>query len=202
MIGLTGVSNSLPPQLPGILRFLGIAAAGLLLGNLTGRILRLQRRLDTWGGSLSRRLPGSEEASPGLAGALSAGVLLALNPLLIPAAIQDGLAHRWLGLALKAALDAVALHAWSRSLSPHFRSWSLSLMMLAPPLLWQACWTVGASALVDRLQSQGLIDPLMMATSLLILCCVPAIAGVRRASLANLLPTLGWIPALDFWIRA
>ena len=107
------------------------------------RILGLQRGLDAWGRNLSRHLPSPTGKPAGVPGALSIGVLLALNPLLIPSAVQDGLEHRWFGLALKAALDAVALHAWIRSLSPI--RWSLSLLMLAVVLLWQACWTAGAA---------------------------------------------------------
>jgi uncharacterized membrane protein YqgA involved in biofilm formation len=199
-IGLAGIGHSLPHQITGILRSLGIAAVGLVLGNLTGRLLGLQRRLDVWGKSFSHGPSGSVSDGPGFTGARSAGVLLALNPLLIPAAIQDGLAQRWWGLALKSALDAAALYAWARSLSP--RSWNLSLLMLAPPLCWQAVWTAGAAALAGTLHSRGLIDPLMMASSLLILCCTPAIAGVRRAALADLLPTLLWIPFLESSLRS
>lgn len=68
-------------------------------------------------------------------------------------------------------------------------------------LLWQTCWTAGAAALASWLQAQGVSDALMTACSLLILCSAPAIAGVRRAALANLLPALVWIPALAFWLR-
>jgi uncharacterized membrane protein YqgA involved in biofilm formation len=46
------------------------------------------------------------------------------------------------------------------------------------------------------------LKALMTACSLLILCSAPAIAGVRRAALANLLPTLVWIPVLTHWLRA
>ncbi len=199
-IGLSGIGQCLPQQIPGILRILGIAAVGLVLGNLTGRILGLQRRLDGWGRSLSKHLPGPAGAAFGTAGALSAGALLALNPLLIPSAIQDGLAQRWFGLALKAALDATVLHAWGRSLPP--RAWSLSLLLLATPLIWQAGWTLGATALAGWLHSHGLAQPLMMASSLLILCSAPSIAGLRRAALADLLPSLVWIPFLESSLRS
>ena len=168
-------------------------------GNLTGRILGLQRVLDAWGRTLSSHLPSPNGKPTDVPGALSIGALLALNPLLIPAAVQDGLEHRWVGLALKSVLDAVALYAWVRSLSPI--RWSLSLLMLGVILVWQACWTAGAAALASWLQAQGVSDALMTACSLLILCSAPAIAGVRRAALANLLPTLVWIPALTFWFR-
>ena len=199
LIGATGIAHTLPTSISGAFRSLGLALVGLLLGNLTGRILGLQRGLDTWGRNLSHHLPGPTGKPAGVPGALSIGVLLALNPLLIPSAVQDGLEHRWFGLALKAALDAVALHAWIRSLSPI--RWSLSLLMLAVVLLWQACWTAGAAALAGWLQTRGVSEALMTACSLLILCSAPAIAGVRRAALANLLPTLVWIPVLTHWLR-
>lgn len=199
LIGGTGIVHTLPTPMSGAMQYLSMALVGLLLGNLTGRILGLQRGLDAWGRNLSSHLPVPTGKPTDVRGALSIGALLALNPLLIPSAVQDGLEHRWVGLALKAALDAVALHAWIRSLSPI--PWSLSLLMLAVVLLWQTCWTAGAAALAGWLQAQGIADALMTASSLLILCSAPAIAGVRRAALANLLPTLVWIPALTFWLR-
>ena len=199
LIGATGIANAFPTEMSGAIRYLGIALVGLVLGNLTGRILGLQRGLDAWGRNLSRHLPSPTGKPAGVPGALSIGALLALNPLLIPSAIQDGLEHRWFGLALKAALDAVALQAWIRSLSPI--RWSLSLLMLAVVLLWQTCWTAGAAALAGWLQTRGVSEALMTACSLLILCSAPAIAGVRRAALANLLPTLVWIPVLTHWLR-
>lgn len=199
LIGGTGILHTLPTPMSGAIRYLGIALVGLVLGNLTGRILGLQRVLDAWGRTLSSHLPSPHGKPTDVPGALSIGALLALNPLLIPAAVQDGLEHRWVGLALKAALDAVALYAWVRSLSPI--RWSLSLLMLGVVLVWQACWTAGAAASASWLQAQGVSNGLMTACSLLILCSTPAIAGVRRAALANLLPTLVWIPALTFWLR-
>lgn len=199
LIGGTGIIHALPSSLSGAIRYLGIALVGLVLGNLTGRILGLQRGLDAWGRNLSVHLPKPTGKPADVPGALSIGALLAFNPLLIPAAVQDGLEHRWVGLALKSVLDAIALHAWVRSLSPI--RWSLSLLMLGVILLWQTCWTAGAAALASWLQAQGVSDALMTACSLLILCSAPAIAGVRRAALANLLPALVWIPALAFWLR-
>ena len=200
LIGGTGIAHTLPHSISGAIRFLGIAVVGLLLGNLTGRILGLQRRLDLWGRALSSHLPTPSGKPIRFSGALAMGGLLALNPLLIPAAIQDGLEHRWIGLALKSALDAIAVHAWVRSLSPI--RWSLSLAMLGVILLWQSAWTVGSASAADWLQSQGISDSVMLASSLLILCSAPAIAGIRRAALANLLPTLVWIPLLNFWLRS
>lgn len=200
LIGGTGIAHTLPHSISGAIRFLGIAVVGLLLGNLTGRILGLQRRLDLWGRALSGHLPTPSEKPTRFSGALAMGVLLALNPLLIPAAIQDGLEHRWIGLALKSALDAIALHAWVRSLSPI--RWSLSLVVLGVILLWQSAWTVGSASAADWLHSPGISNSVMLASSLLILCSAPAVAGIRRAALANLLPTLVWIPLLNFWLRS
>ena len=198
-IGGSGIAHTLPASVSGMARSLGLAAAGLLLGNLSGRILGLQRRLDAGGRSLSRHLPNQAGTPGGVRGVLSIGVLLALNPVLIPAAIEDGLEHRWMGLALKSALDAAALGAWTRSLSP--RRWSLTLLpALGVVLLWQTCWTAAAMASARWLQGKGIADAVMMASSLLILCSAPAIAGIRRAALADLLPTLFWIPTLALWL--
>lgn len=199
LIGGSGIAHTLPHSISGSIRFLGVAVVGLLLGHLSGKMLGLQRRLDLRGRTLSSQLPTPSGPPPRLSGALAMGALLALNPLLIPAAIQDGLDHRWFGLALKSALDALAIHAWFRSLSPV--RWSLPLAVLGVILFWQSVWTVGAASAANWLHSWGIFDAVMLASSLLILCSAPAIAGIRRAALANLLPTLIWIPLLTFLLR-
>lgn len=56
------------------------------------------------GRNLSGHLPKPTGKPADVPGALSIGALLAFNPLLIPAAVQDGLEHRWVGLALKSVL--------------------------------------------------------------------------------------------------
>lgn len=196
-IGGGGIARAMPHKASGAFQWLVVALVGLVLGNATGRALGLQRRLDAWARSLSLRPRQGAEVDATIARDTSTlGLLLALNPLLIPASIQEGLEGRWLGLALKSALDGAALWSWNWSLSPgHI------VRLLGPVVLWQAIWTAGPAAATGWLRFHGLSDPLMLASNLLILCSAPALAGIPRTPQANLLPTLLWIPILALGLR-
>ena len=207
LVGGSGLLRALaqgPVHVTGGLRLLGLALAGLILGNLTGRALGLQRRLDAWGRSLARPTVTPGPSTDSRRADFCLGVLLALNPLVIPASIQDALEGRWTGLALKSALDAATLLSWaagplegaSSGLSP-----AGVARLVGPVAVWQAAWTGAAAAAAGALATRGLSTPLMLATDLLILCSAPAIAGIRGTPQANLLPTLLWMPILHGWMR-
>ena len=207
MIGGMGLLRDLAPgraTLPGTLRLAAVALVGLILGNLTGRALGLQRRLDTWGRSFARPGGKLDATVDGRQGDFSLGVFMALNPLLIPATIHEGLGGRWTGLALKAVLDAAALAAWAAAhhAGPAGRSLPLGRIarVFGPVMLWQATWATGTWATGPWLVRHGLSGPLMLAGDLLILCSAPAVAGFRGTPQANLLPTLLWIPILGRWL--
>ena len=203
-IGGGGIARTMPHKASGAFQWLVVALVGLVLGNATGRALGLQRRLDAWARSLSLRPRQGTEVHATIARDTSTlGLLLALNPLLIPASVQEGLEGRWLGLALKSVLDGAALWSWHGSLSPGNRSLSPGRIarLLGPAVLWQAIWTAGPAAATGWLRSHGLSDPLMLASNLLILCSAPALAGIPRTPQANLLPTLLWIPILALGLR-
>lgn len=203
VIGGSGIARAMPHKASGAFQWLAVAFLGLILGNLTGRILGLQRRLDTWARSLSLGPRQGAEVDTTIRDTSTLGLLLALSPLLIPASIQEGLEGRWLGLALKSVLDGAALWSWHGSLSPGNRSLSPGRIarLLGPAVVWQAIWTAGPAAAAGWLRFHGLSDPLMLASNLLILCCTPALAGIPRTPQANLLPTLLWIPILAPWLR-
>ncbi len=199
-LGGSGVVRALPSPGEGTLRCLGIAGAGLVLGNLTGRALGLQRRLDAWGKGLATPHPQDSANAPETRNALSLGLLMALNPLLIPASIQEGLEGRWQGLALKSLLDGAALLSWCRSLATG-PSPGLFARVAAPVAVWQALWTAGAAAAAGGFLAGKSAAPLMLATDLLLLCSAPTLAGIRKVPQANLLPTLLWVPLLTVWLR-
>jgi len=199
-LGGSGLARALPSPGDGILRSLVVIGSGLVLGNLTGRVLGLQQRLDAWGKVLTTRRRQDSAAAAETRNALSLGVLIALNPLVIPAAIQEGLDGRWHGLALKSVLDGAALLTWCRGLASG-PSPGLVARVVAPVAVWQASWTAGAAAAAaGGFMAGGSTAPLMLATDLLVLCSAPTLAGLRKVPQANLLPTLLWIPLLTAWL--
>jgi len=189
--GAVGILAVLEGPAAGLFRILAIAFASLLLGNITGRLLKLQGHLQTLGLRLTPLLPRPNGSVHGTVRWASLGVMLALNPLAVPAAVQDGLEHRWLGLAVKSILDAVSIAAYGRTLT-----WTGGGIVLLVIAGWQSVWSVGALACTGWLAAHGLRDPVLAEAGLLLVCAVPAIAGMRRANLADLTPGLFWAAAL------
>lgn len=204
LLGGWGILAGAPPELQGRLRLGTVLLLGLVLGNLTGRWLGLQKRLDAWARSARRPpTPAGPRGDP-RDWDLSLGVLLALNPLLIPASIQEGLGGLWPALALKSVLDAAGLQAWAAAAgtTPQGLSPGRIARVTGPVVLWQAAWTISASTLAGWLTLHGASAPLLRAADLLLLCSAPAIAGIRGTPQANLVPTLLWVPILSRWLGA
>lgn len=177
---------------------LGIVAVALMIGHLTGRGLGLQRRLAAWGGSQAVRIPRVSPETGTVDGSwIALGILLALNPLAIPGALADGLLATPWALAIKAVLDVIAIAAYGRR-APAAGIVTLALIQG----LWQGLWTGLAFALKASPLPPACLDALVSQTGLLIICTVPAVAGLRKANLADLLPSLIWGPVLTWlWSR-
>jgi uncharacterized membrane protein YqgA involved in biofilm formation len=189
---------------PQALRLLALTFVSLILGNLIGQALGLQRRLTAWGTSLTPRLPRLDEApadrqtAPAGSSArawIALGILLALNPITIPSSVLDGLDNRILGLALKTVLDLLALASFGRRLPIVGGLWVLGVQFA-----WQSLWSGGGLALAPLLQRAGIADAVSMEAGILLVCAVPALAGIRKARLADLLPSLPTAALLAlFW---
>jgi uncharacterized membrane protein YqgA involved in biofilm formation len=170
----------------------GVGILSLILGNLTGRILRLQTAITAW----SRRLAPHLQSGRSDGRAMMAwAVVLGLNPLAIPGALLDGAAGRWGVLAIKAVMDLAAV----RGLDPGLRarSWLLALQIGA----WQGLWVGGAHSVVPWLKGRMLDDSVLMASGWLVIIAAVPIAGLRAVPMANYLPVLVWAPVLTAMLR-
>ena len=180
------------------IRWLGLVAVSLMAGHLTGRGLGLQRRLGAWGGTLAGRIPRISPATGLPEGSWATlGILLALNPLTIPGALADGLQPMPWALAIKAVLDVVAVAAYG----PRAPAGGI-LALIGVQAAWQGLWTALAFGLRSMPLPSGSVEALAGETGLLIVCTVPAVAGIRKANLADLLPSLVWAPVLaGLWTK-
>ena len=166
-------------------RFLAIVFLALLLGNLSGRLMGLQKQLNRLGTQFTKRFPSPRSLQNSARSWLSLGVVLALNPMTLPAAIQDGLGGRWQSLVVKSVLDAATMLSFGRSLT-----WTGCGLIIVVIGVWQSFWSLSAHLTSGWLKSYGMFNAVLAEAALMVICAVPAIAGIRKASLADLTPAL------------
>ena len=169
---------------------LAISVLSLSLGNLTGRLLGLQRRLSTalqWSG-----LPRGTSASTPLPWAAVA-MVFTLNPLGVVGAVGDGALNLWHPLALKAVLDALA--AWG-FVAAGSRAVAWSAM---PTLAFTGTLSLCASFLAHHGIGAASLTTLQFLCGFLVLLLAPTVYGWQRVALANYLPSLVLAPLLTRW---
>ena len=181
-----------------ILKQLLIVVLALMVGKLTGRLLRLQKMSNRLGRQARERIAGIK---PGDSRRLSEGfktcaALFCAAPLAMLGSVQDGLAGYYYPLAVKAVMDGLATLGFVLL----FR-WGVMLAAL-PVLVFQGTLTlVCAQFLKPFLEAQGLIDPLNAAGGLLVFCVALVILELKKIELADYLPSLIFAPFISWLCR-
>lgn len=176
-----------------VLKQVLIAALAVILGNLLGKILGLQKMSNHVGKFAAQRLAVSDPKLPGRAGDgfLAASILFCAAPLGLVGAVTDGLGGYFFPLALKAAMDGLAMTSFVKM----FR-WPVALA--AGPVF---LFLDGVAESVHTFVLPQLADPAMLASvqavaGLIICATTLVILEIRRVELANFLPALVLAPLL------
>jgi len=170
-----------------------IALIAVTLGNWTGRLLGLQKISNHLGRHASRSIASVQSgaalnAGPGFGACV---ILFCAAPLGLIGAVSDGLSGDYYLLAVKAAMDALAMagfmkiFGWPAALSAFPVYAFLGAITLA-------CQAYAKPLLADR----GLIDPVNVAVGLVACIIALVIFEVRKVELANYLPGLAIAPLL------
>lgn len=121
-----------------------IVLGSLLLGGITGSLLRIEQRLVGFGGFLQSRLTRdrpSVERRRFVEGFVTASMLFCVGPLTVLGSLSDGLGNGADQLVLKSVLDGFASIAFAASfgwgLQPR-HWWYLRSRALSP--CWVRCW--------------------------------------------------------------
>ena len=96
-----------------------VVLGSILLGGITGELMRIEDGLRSVGGFLERRFTGSREEAQGsrfIRGFLTASLVFCVGPMTILGSIQDGLSGDYSLLAIKSVLDGFASLAFASSL--------------------------------------------------------------------------------------
>ena len=169
-----------------------IVLGSLLVGGITGSLLRLEARVESLGGRLQRRLSGetgSVERHRFVEGFVTASLLFCTGPLTILGSLDDGLGNGADQLYLKAVLDGFAAIAFAASFG-----WGVAASALTV-IVVQGGLTVVGALLGDVLPAAHLAA-LTATGGLLLVGVALRLLRIREIPVADLLPALVVAPVL------
>lgn len=175
-----------------------VVLASLLIGGITGSLLRLEQRLEGFGAVLQRRFQGSgssEAKKKFIDGFVAASLIFTIGPLAILGAISDGLGQGIDQLALKSALDGFASIAFAASMG-----WGVAASAI-PVALWQGSITIFA-ALVGATLAEAAISAMTATGGILLLGVGLRLLNIRQVSVADMLPALIAAPLITIGVAA
>ncbi len=181
-----------------IFKQFGIMFLALILGNLLGKAVGIQKSLNGLGQYASERF--QRAATSGDKGRASEGfitcsLLFCVGPMAILGAVQDGLTGDWKTLGIKAAMDGVATMTFAAVFG-----WGV-LLSIIPVVAYQGTITIFAYWLAQRpyFHDPAMLDSVNATGGMLVLCLPLIIFEMRKVPLADYLPALVVAPLLTWW---
>jgi uncharacterized membrane protein YqgA involved in biofilm formation len=169
-----------------------IVLAALLVGGVTGSLLRLEQRLEGFGAALQRRLQGASgdaDRERFIEGFVTFSLIACTGPLTILGSLSDGLGNGADQLFLKAALDGFAAIAFAAAFG-----WGVAASVVTLVVVQGSLTALGV-ALGDVLPDAHLAA--ITATGGLLLVGVALrLLKVREIQVVDLLPALLVAPVL------
>lgn len=166
----------------------------LLVGGVLGSLLDLERRLESMGAWLRRRLVrGADHGHRFVEGFVTASLVYCVGPLAILGALSDGLGTGIEQLVLKSALDGLASIAFAAALG-----WGVAASALAV-LAYQGFWTV-VGLLLGGVLAPPEISAITATGGLLLIGVALRLLRIRDVPVADLLPALLVAPVLSWTV--
>ena len=179
-----------------VLKQIGIVLLSLVLGNLAGKLLRLQKSLNWLGQYARERFSKSRPDDPNRLseGFITCSLLFCVGPMAILGALQDGLTGDFKTLAIKSVMDGLATLAFARTFG-----WGVILSVL-PVVSYQGTVTLAARAVEPLLRQRALLDSISATSGLLICCLALIVLDLKKVRVGDYLPSLVFAPLLTwFW---
>ena len=170
-----------------------IVLGAVLIGGIVGEAVGIERRLESLGDAIQRRLGG--EGSTVSEAFFTASLLFCVGPLAVVGSIQDGLTGDYSALATKALLDGFAAIALASTLG-----WGVGLAAVTV-LMLQGGLALGAGTVAPLLRGEALAA-LTSAGGILIIGISLRLLDVRDVKVGNFLPALVIAPVLVGVVRA
>ena len=166
-----------------------VVLAALLLGGVTGSLLKIEERLEQFGVWLQAKTKGKGDKDQFIEGFVNAALLFTIGPMAILGALQDGLGQGFDILALKSTLDGFTSVAFSATMG-----WGVAFSAI-PVGLWQGLLTI-LSASVGDVLSQAAVASITATGGILLLGTGLRVLQIRKVSVADLLPALIFAPVI------
>ena len=166
-----------------------VVLAALLLGGVTGSLLKIEERLEQFGVWLQAKTKGKGDKDQFIQGFVNAALLFTIGPMAILGALQDGLGQGFDILALKSTLDGFTSVAFSATMG-----WGVAFSAI-PVGLWQGLLTI-LSASVGEVLSQAAVASITATGGILLLGTGLRVLQIRMVSVADLLPALIFAPVI------
>ena len=175
-----------------------VVLVALLIGGIAGSLLRIEERLEAFGGWLQRvfvRGNGTQSRARFVEGFVDASLVFCIGPLAVLGSLSDGLGKGIEQLALKSTLDGFASLAFAASLG-----WGVAASALSVGV-WQGLLTI-LGALLGSFMSAALIASLTATGGVLLLGVGLRLLNIRQVPVGDLLPALIIAPVLTVIVAA
>lgn len=171
-----------------------VVLGALLLGGITGSLLKIEQRLEDFGGWLQQKTAGSGDRKKFIEGFVNSSLLFTIGPMAVLGALQDGLGQGFDILALKSTLDGFTAIAFAAALG-----WGVAFSAL-PVGIWQGLLTVVAIG-AGSLMPASVVASITATGGILLLGTGLRLLQLRMVSVADLLPALVFAPLITLAVQ-
>ena len=175
-----------------------IVLASVVVGGVIGSLLRLEERVETFGGWVQRKVSRKSDdqgRAQFIEGFVDASLLFCIGPLAILGSVSDGLGRGIDQLALKSVIDGFASVAFAASLG-----WGVALSAVSVGIV-QGVFTL-LGVLVGQVLAASAIASITATGGVILLGLSLRLLKVSRIAVADLLPALIIAPLLTLAVAA
>jgi uncharacterized membrane protein YqgA involved in biofilm formation len=167
-----------------------IVLGAMLIGGIIGSLIRIEARLEAFGGWLQRRFArGGQSRARFIEGFVSASLIFCIGPLAILGSLSDGLGQGIDQLALKSVLDGFASLAFAASLG-----WGVMASALSVAVFQGLITVIGFFA--GSVLPAALIASITATGGVLLLGVGLRLLNLRSVPVGDMLPALIVAPIL------
>ena len=196
-VGLSMTWQGLSGSFSQFLKKLVVLLLALMLGNLTGKLIRVQKSLNRLGQFAKQKIADAKPNSPHRFndGFVTCSLLFCVAPIAFLGPLADGLTGNFKILAVKALMDGLATMAFVGMFG-----WG-AILSIIPVIACQGTITLLARLLQPYLAQHELLDSFNATGGMLVFCIALIILELKKIELADYLPSLAFAPLLTWLWR-